>query len=282
MTRKPALRKLRRIFGVVAVGIVLAVCLPGGPVSTPTRTVTWSDEFNGPAGTAPDPAKWRYEVGGSGWGNEELMYYAPSTRNASLDGQGHLVITARKESDGYTCWYGKCKYTSARLATAGRFLQKYGRFEARIKIPRGQGLWPAFWMLNNNILSGVPWPNGGEIDILESIGSKPSTAYGSLHGPGYSAGNALRGSFSLPDGEVFSSGFHTFAVDWAPDSLTWYVDGIVYERRTPSDVGSNPWVATDPFFVLLNLAVGGNWPGSPDATTEFPAQMLVDYVRVYP
>lgn len=267
------------VLGTAALTLMLSLPgqLPGAPTSAAAATLTWSDEFNGPAGTPPDPTKWRYDSGGKGWGNKELQYYTKSTRNSAHDGQGSLVITARKESGGYSCWYGTCKYTSARLLTAGRFSQKYGRFEARIKIPGGQGLWPAFWMLNNNIFSGVSWPNGGEIDVLENIGRKPSTAYGTLHGPGYS----LQGSYTLPSGAVFSSAYHTFALDWAPDSLAWSVDGVVYKRRTRADVGTNPWVVTDPFFLLLNLAVGGSWPGSPDATTKFPARMLVDYVRVY-
>jgi beta-glucanase (GH16 family) len=242
--------------------------------------LTWSDEFNGVAGTAPDSGKWVRESGGSGWGNNELQYYTSSTSNAAMDGNGHLVITARKENPaGYGCWYGSCQYTSARLNTAGRFTQAYGRFEARIKVPRGQGLWPAFWMLGDNIGS-VGWPASGEIDVMENVGYEPGTVHGSLHGPGYSGGNPLTGWYTLPGGAALADSFHTFAVDWVPDSVTFYIDGIQYQRRTPADT-SSPWVFNHPFFLILNVAVGGNWPGSPNASTSFPQQMVVDYVRVY-
>jgi beta-glucanase (GH16 family) len=243
--------------------------------------LTWSDEFNGPASTAPDPGRWRRDIGGSGWGNSELEYYTNSTRNAALDGAGNLVITARRENPaGYSCWYGTCQYTSARLLTSGTFTQAYGRFEARLKVPRGQGLWPAFWMLGNDIGS-VGWPNSGEIDIMENVGFEPSTVHGSAHGPGYSGGSPLTGTYTLPGGQAFADGFHTFTVDWEPGAITWYVDGIQYSRKTPADTNGNRWVFDHPFFIILNVAVGGTWPGSPNASTVFPQTMVVDYVRVY-
>jgi beta-glucanase (GH16 family) len=221
------------------------------------------------------------ETGGSGWGNQELEYYTNSTRNAALDGNGNLVITARKENPaGYNCWYGSCQYTSARLNTAGRFTQAYGRFEARIKIPRGQGLWPAFWMLGDNASAG--WPGRGEIDVMENVGKEPSTIHGSLHGPGYSGGNPLPGSYTLSGGRAFADDFHVFAIDWAPGSVAFSVDGVQYSRHTPADTHGNPWVYDHPFFMILNVAVGGAWPGSPDAGTVFPQQMVIDYVHVYP
>lgn len=281
--RERLLRSVRRTLVMVATAVTLTLSLPSalpnarGTAGAETLTLTWSDEFIGPAGSAPDPTKWRHDVGGSASRNKELQYYTKSTKTAVLDGQGNLVITARKEGAGSTCWYGKCKYTSARLTTAGRFSQKYGRFEVRVKIPGGQGLWPAFWMLNDNYFSGVRWPKGGEIDVLENIGRKPSTIVGCVHGPGYS----LPASYTLPEGEVFSREYHTFAVEWAPDSLTWYVDGVAYKKRTREDLGNRPWVMNDPYFLILNLAVGGTWPGNPDSSTKFPAPMLVDYVRVY-
>lgn len=255
---------------------------PASQVAAAPGALTWSDEFSGPAGSKPDGSKWRYDIGGGGWGNGELQYYTDSVRNASLDGAGHLVITARRDdAAAYQCNYGPCEYTSARLLTAEKFTQKYGRFTARIKIPGGEGVWPAFWMLNANLFHGVPWPNGGEIDVFENIGREPSTIWGSLHGPGYSGGNALHASFTLPGGQSFASAYHTFTVDWGPDSITWYVDGVAYEHRSPADTGTNPWVANDPFFMILNLAIGGYWPGSPDANSVFPKKMLVDYVRVF-
>lgn len=241
---------------------------------------TWSDDFDGAAGSAPDPSKWTLETGGSGNGNNELQYYTNSTDNAALDGKGNLVVTARKNSDpGLQCWYGTCQYTSARLNTAKTFTQKYGHFEARIKIPRGQGIWPAFWMLGDD-LGSVGWPDSGEIDIMENVGNEPGTVHGTLHGPGYSGAGGIGASYTLPNGEVFADDFHVFAVDWSPSGITWSVDGRAYQTRGPADVGGNKWVYDHPFFLILNLAVGGNWPGSPDAGTSFPQTMTIDYVHV--
>ncbi|WP_200207099.1 glycoside hydrolase family 16 protein [Micromonospora coerulea] len=277
------MRRIRTIAAVALASVGLTVAL-AATTSTPAvagpGAVTWSDDFTGAAGAPPDANKWRYDIGGGGWGNNELQYYTSSTRNAALDGNGNLVITARRENPGgYGCWYGSCQYTSARLLTAGTFSQAYGRFEARIKIPRGQGLWPAFWMLGSDIATN-PWPSNGEIDIMENVGYEPSTVHGTLHGPGYSGANGLGGATSLPGGQALADAFHTYTVDWAPDSITWYLDGVAYSRKTPADAGSNRWVFDHPFFMIMNVAVGGNWPGSPDGSTAFPQQMVVDYVRV--
>ncbi|MFJ8573741.1 family 16 glycosylhydrolase [[Kitasatospora] papulosa] len=240
----------------------------------------WADEFDGSAGSAPDRSKWTLETGGSGNGNNELQYYTDDSRNASLDGRGNLVITALKNSDsGLRCWYGTCQYTSARLNTAKTFTQAYGRYEARIKIPRGQGIWPAFWMLGDD-LGSVGWPNSGEIDIMENVGHEPGTVHGTIHGPGYSGGGGITASHTLPNGKAFADDFHTFAVDWSPNAITWSVDGQTYQTRKPDDVNGKKWVFDHPFFIVLNLAVGGNWPGSPDGATSFPQAMTVDYVRV--
>lgn len=241
--------------------------------------LTWSDEFNAAAGTAPDASKWRHDIGGSGWGNNEHQYYTNSTRNAAHDGAGNLVITARRENpSNYQCWNGTCQYTSARLLTSGTFTQAYGRFEARIQIPRGQGIWPAFWMLGDD-LGQVGWPQSGEIDIMENVGFEPNTVHGTLHGPGYSGGAGVGGAYAI--GQPFADGFHTFAVDWSPTAITWSVDGVDYQTKTAADIGGKEWVFDHPFFMILNVAVGGNWPGYPDGTTQFPQQMKVDYVRVY-
>lgn len=235
----------------------------------------WSDEFNGTLGSAVDSSKWNLVNKGDGFGNNELEFYRDGTNNAAMDGNGNLVITAKEES------YGGRNYTSAKLESSGKFEQTYGRFEARIKIPRGQGLWPAFWMLGNNIGS-VGWPTCGEIDIMENVGKEPSIVHGSLHGPGYSGGNPLGGSYTLPNGGVFADDFHEFAVEWEENVVRFYVDDNLYETRTPADVPSGgTWVYDHPFYIILNVAVGGNWPGSPDGTTQFPQTMLVDYVRVY-
>ncbi|MEV6968375.1 family 16 glycosylhydrolase [Hamadaea sp. NPDC051192] len=263
----------------LAAGLATAPAAP--PAAAAVGGLTWSDEFTGAAGTAPSSARWAYDVGGAGWGNNELEYYTTSTSNAALDGNGNLVITARQGNpSGYSCWYGSCQYTSARLKTQGKFTQAYGRFEARMKIPRGQGLWPAFWMLGDNIGS-VGWPNSGEIDIMENVGFEPSTVHGTIHGPGYSGCCGLGGGYTLPGGQSFADAFHTFAVDWEPGAVTWYVDGIQYSRHTSAETNGNPWVFDHPFFLILNVAVGGNWPGSPNASTVFPQTMTIDYVRVY-
>lgn len=246
----------------------------------PPGPLVWSDEFDGPAGTAPDQQKWVHDVGGNGWGNGELQFYTEDGTNAALDGEGNLMITARQEqAAGRSCHYGPCRYTSARLSTADRFSQAYGRFEARLKVPAGRGLWPAFWMLGEN-LNRDGWPLSGEIDVMENVGSEPRTVWASLHGPGYSRDQAVTGSYSLPERQQLSDGFHVFAVDWAPDSITWYVDGKATFRTTRADV-PGPWVFDHEFFLILNLAVGGSWPGAPDAATDFPQALLVDYVRVY-
>lgn len=247
-----------------------------------TLRLVWSDEFNGSAGSAVDSTKWSFDIGGAGWGNNELEYYTNSTRNASMDGAGNLVITAIKEllPQKNRCWYGQCQYSSARIKSKGKFEQAYGRFEARLKIPYGQGLWPAFWMLGNNIDS-VSWPTCGEIDIMENIGREPSIVHGTIHGPGYSGANGIGAAYNLAAG-AFSDDFHIYAVEWNTSSIRWYVDGNLYQTRTPADLPTGAaWVFDHPFFMILNVAVGGSWPGNPDATTVFPQRMFVDYVRVY-
>ncbi len=242
-------------------------------------TLVWSDEFNGPEGSMPDASKWSIVKDGSGFGNHELEYYTDRSANLHLE-KGNLVITARKES--YTGADGATReYTSARLETAGHFQQEYGRYEARIKIPRGQGIWPAFLMLGSDI-GKVGWPACGEIDIMENVGFEPSKVHGSLHGPQYSGDNPLTGAYTLPDHAAFSDAFHVFAVEWEPQVIRFYVDNILYETQTIDSIPSHKhWAFDHPFFVLLNVAVGGQWPGNPDASTSFPTSMLVDYVRVY-
>jgi beta-glucanase (GH16 family) len=242
---------------------------------------TWSDEFNGPAGTKPDPAKWGYKIG-DGRANEERQFYTDDPRNASTDGEGNLVITAIKETpSGSSCWYGTCTYSSARIKTADKFSQQYGRFEARIKIPAGKGIWPAFWMLGDDP-KNLGWPEKGEIDVMEIVGHEPGRVHGSLHGPGYSGEHPVTKSYALPAGQSFADGFHTFAVEWAPDVARFYADDHLYETRTPADLPPGTrWVYDHPFYILLNLAVGGLWPGDPDSSTKFPSQMKVDWVRVF-
>ena len=245
----------------------------------PGWTLTWSDEFDGPDGSAVDPTKWTHDIGGSGWGNQEREYYTPGTANAVVQG-GNLVITADGSTSQYSCWYGACQYTSARLLTQGLFTQQYGRFEARIQLPYGQGLWPAFWMLGSNITT-VSWPACGEIDIMENIGKEPSYNHGSLHAPGF-PGSGLTGQYTVPGGGKLSDAFHVFAIEWDAASIRFYVDDQLYETQTPANVPSGgTWAFDHPFFLLLNVAVGGSWPGDPDMTTTFPQTMKVDWVRAY-
>lgn len=251
----------------------------GGNTADGKWTLVWSDEFNGPDGSMPDPSKWSIVKDGSGFGNHELEYYTDRPANVHQE-KGNLVITARKE--GYTGQDGVTReYTSARLETAGHFQQEYGRYEARIKIPNGQGIWPAFWMLGSDI-GTVGWPACGEIDIMENVGFEPSKIHGTLHGPQYSGDNPLTGAYTRPGLAAFSDAFHVFAVEWEPQVIRFYVDNILYETQTIDSIPSHKhWAFDHPFFLLLNVAVGGQWPGNPDASTSFPTSMLVDYVRVY-
>ncbi len=267
--------------------LLLAKCAhTANPPATPAPSqapsgwmLVWSDEFNAPDGSAPDSSKWTFQTGGNGFGNQELEYYTSRLQNAQIK-NGNLVITALKEN--YTGPDGVSRsYTSARLNTSKKFQQAYGRFEARIKIPYGQGMWPAFWMLGNDI-STNRWPACGEIDIIENIGREPSIVHGTIHGPGYSGAHGIGSPFSFPDGRRFADDYHLYAVEWSPNQIKFYVDGNLYATRTPADLpAGTKWVYDHPFFIILNLAVGGGWPGAPDATTVFPQQMLVDYVRVY-
>lgn len=241
----------------------------------PGWTLTFREEFDEPAGTGVDESKWTPVNKGDGFGNNELQYYTGRTENVRTDGEGSLIIEVLEES------YMGRDFTSARLESSVKFEQQYGRFEIRAKLPFGQGIWPAYWLLGNDIGS-VSWPQCGEIDIMEHVGRMPSTNYGSLHGPGYSGGNPLSAQYHLEDDERFADAFHEYAVEWEPDVVRWYVDGDLYETRTPDDVPEGgTWVYDHPFFMILNVAVGGAFPGSPDDTTVFPQRLLVDYVRVY-
>ena len=247
--------------------------------STHLWQLAWSDEFNGTNGSAPDPAKWTYDVGGGGWGNQELETYTSRPVNAHVQ-DGNLVITAQLETftgtDGITR-----DYTSARLKTQTLFTQTNGKFEARIKIPRGQGLWPAFWLLGSNI-DQVGWPACGEIDIMENIGREPAIVHGTIHGPGSSGAYGIGGQYTLPSNAAFADDFHVFTTEWDSNAIRFYVDGSLYKSTTPADLPTGgQWAFNHPFFIILNVAVGGSWPGSPDSTTVFPQTMLVDYVRVY-
>ncbi len=244
-------------------------------------TLTWSDEFNDAAKNSPNATKWMFELGAGGWGNNEYQIYTKSTDNVSTDSKGNLVITAIKTP---TTPYAT--YTSARIITKGLFMQTYGRFEARIKLPFGPGIWPAFWLLGANKDSldadnnEIGWPACGEIDIMELNGSKPNVINGTVHGPGYSGGASITKGFGLTNAR-YDTDFHVFAIEWGKDYIDYYVDNILYNRITPAKV-TGKWVFNDhPFFILINLAVGGNYVTGPTDDTPFPQTMLVDYVRVY-
>lgn len=236
--------------------------------------LTWSDEFNGTAGAAPDNSKWSFDIGTgtNGWGNSELQHYTNRPSNVQLDGNGKLIITARSES------YAGSGFTSARIKTKNLFAQAYGRFEARIKTPTGPGIWPAFWMLGSNI-DATPWPQCGEIDIMEQRGQQPSITYGSVHGPGYSGGNAVTKPYALSNGR-FDTDYHIYAIEWGEGYIDYFVDNFLYQRITPENV-TGQWVYDHPFFIILNVAVGGNFVGFPTSGTPFPQSMYVDYVKVY-
>lgn len=247
-----------------------------------TQTVTtfdnlvMSDEFatNG----ALDTSLWNFDIGNGtaqgipGWGNNELQYYTDRRDNAVVE-DGVLKIIARQES------FEGSGYTSARIQTKEKFEAQYGRFEARIKLPWGQGIWPAFWMLGDDENGAISWPQRGEIDIMENRGQEPTKINGTLHGPGYSAGESITKVFEL-ENDRFDTGFHIFGIEWAEDYINFYVDDVLYNQLTPADVPGE-WVFDNDFFIILNVAVGGDYVGPVGANTVFPQTMEVDYVRYY-
>ena len=245
----------------------------GGP------TLTWSDDFN-----SINTATWNHEVGGGGWGNNEREYYTAGN-NAFIQfdsqaGSNVLVLEARRDNPGnYNCWYGRCEYTSSRMNTSGKRTFQYGRIEARLKLPQTQGIWPAFWMLGNDI-GTVGWPASGELDIMEHVGFELNITHGAMHGPNYSGNTPFAGTNYL--NERVDANYHVYAIEWNSTSVRWFVDGVQFYSVTRSQVqGYGNWVFDHPFFVILNVAVGGGWPGSPDGSSVFPQRMYVDYIRVY-
>lgn len=255
-------------FGIL---LTLSSCETSTEPEIPQYNLVWQDEFDGPAGQKPDSTKWTYDTG-TDWGNAQLEYDTDRAENASLDGDGNLVITARAES------YMGQPFTSARIKTEGLFEQTYGRFEARIKMPWGPGIWPAFWLLGSNVET-VGWPECGEIDIMEYRGQQPNLIHATVHGPGYSAGGGVTKSYGFEHNR-FDVDFHLFAVEWGQNYLRFYVDDVLYQEIKPEDL-TGPWVFNKPFFIILNVAVGGNYVGFPTQDTQFPQSMVVDYVRVY-
>jgi beta-glucanase (GH16 family) len=254
--------------------VMLSACGPastskGTPIpALPGWELVWHDEFDG---DAIDAANWTYDLGAGGWGNGEAQYYTSRPENARIE-DGMLVIEARQEKleDSY--------YTSARLKTQGLQSFQYGRIEARIKVPVGNGLWPAFWMLGSSF-DGTNWPDCGEIDIMEYVGREPDLIIGTLHGPGYSG--ALGVSQWNRQEYAIADDFHTYAIEWQPEQIDWYYDGEKYHTVTPGDLSGRQWVFDQPFFIILNLALGGTLGGPIGLDTAFPTQYTVDYVRVY-
>jgi beta-glucanase (GH16 family) len=254
------------VCGCVVCGCV-AACGGGGASPPPPWQLVWSDEFDG---AALDTTKWAIDTG-NGFGTGQQDYDTARPDNVSVAG-GQLVLTALSES------YQGASYTSGRIESNGHFSQAYGRFEASIQLPQGQGMWPAFWLLGDDYAQ-VGWPQCGEIDVMENRGADPTTVYGSLHGPG---GDNHVAAYALPGSTSFADGLHQFAVEWEPGEVRWYVDGQLYATLSSDTFPrSQPWVFDHPFFIVLDLAVGGQFGGNVNASTAFPQAMRVDYVRVY-
>jgi beta-glucanase (GH16 family) len=238
------------------------------PAQPPSWTLAWHDEFDG---GAIDLSNWNFDLGGGGWGNGEAESYTSRPENARVE-DGSLVIEARQEK------YQGSYFTSARLKTQGLRSFTYGRVEARIKVPAGKGMWPAFWLLGEDIGS-VGWPACGEIDAMEYVGKDPRLVYGTAHGPGYSGSLGISRQYRAT--QDIADDYHVYAVEWEPGEIRWYFDGEKYSTVSKADLDGKNWVFDKPFFIILNLAVGGGFPGPVALDTRFPARMLVDYVRVY-
>jgi beta-glucanase (GH16 family) len=271
--------EMKRMLSLILVALLLAWLLAACTATTARPTATpipeppgwkllWHDEFDG---AAIDSSNWTYDIGAGGWGNGEAEFYTSRPENARIE-NGMLVIEARQEK------YEGSYYTSARLKTQGLQSFQYGRIEARLQVPSGDGLWPAFWMLGADF-DGKNWPDCGELDIMEYVGREPDLIMGTAHGPGYSGALGLgqwnRQKYNIADE------FHTYAIEWQPDQIRWFYDGTEYYTLTRADVGDRKWVFDHPFFILLNLAVGGQLAGPIGLQTTFPAQLQVDYVRVF-
>lgn len=262
------------LISVVIIGSVITISYNKNKIKPePVKkwTLYWQDEFKGTNGSGANESKWVHEVGGEGWGNNEEQYYTQGTNNCYIQ-DDNLVIEAKKEN------MNNNKYTSARITTKGKLDLKYGKVEMRAKVPYGQGIWPAFWMLGSDIAE-VNWPDCGEIDIMENIGKEPKIVHGTLHGPGYSGNMGIGSPYEIADD--FKDSYHIFSIEWSENKIEWFIDGKKYHSMNPDKVIGNKWVYNNNFYLLLNLAVGGNWPGYPDDTTVFPQKFYIDYIRVY-
>jgi beta-glucanase (GH16 family) len=246
---------------------------PADPTFPATKLV-FDDEFNGASGTKPDATKWTVDPGTGQ--NGEAEYYT-NNDNAAMDGSGHLVMTAKKES------VNGSQYTSHRMNTSGKFQFQYGRVEARIKVPKGNGFWPAFWMMGADFLTGRPWPYNGETDIMEVLGKDTTQSYSTLHAPAYNGAGGYGKEYALPGGGDFANDYHVWAAEWDSQGIRFLVDNqeVFYASKATVEATRGPWIFDHPFYIILNLAIGGDFPGPVDASTPFPSSMLVDYVHVY-
>ena len=280
------------LFVAVSIALTFMVNPAADAATKKTLKLLWSDEFNGKKGTLPSSKTWTREIGGGGWGNSERQFYTDKAANASMDGAGRLVITANRISNEYGDLIGdvpgtedilnrcsECQFTSARMKTARNLSFQYGRIEARIKMPQGVGTWPAFWMLGGDLLDGVPWPECGEIDIMEFRGDIPDRSTSAIHGPTTPPGSGLGAAFLSYDS--LSNGYHTYAIEWKKNSLTFIVDGRVTGTYSSADTGSRGWVYNQKFFMILNLAMGGTYAGEYIDPMVNQAQLHVDYIRFY-
>ena len=280
------------IFIALSIALTFMVNPAADAASKKTLKLLWSDEFNGKKGSLVSSKTWSREIGGGGWGNSERQYYTDKAANASMDGAGRLVITANRISNEYSEQIGEvpgtedilnrcseCQFTSARMKTARNVGFMYGRMEARIKMPVGIGTWPAFWMLGGDLLDGVPWPECGEIDIMEFRGDIPDQTTSAIHGPTTPQGSGLGARFV--SGPPLSDGYHTYAIEWKKNSLTFIVDGRTTGTYSSADTGSRGWVYNQKFFLILNLAMGGTYAGEYIDPTLNQAQLSVDYIRFY-
>ena len=276
--------------------IALAFSLSTAPVASGAAKkglkLLWSEEFNGKKGLKPSSKIWSAEIGGGGWGNSERQFYTDKVSNASLNGSGNLVLTANRISNEYGDLIGtepgtedilnrcsECQFTSARIKTARKIGFQYGRVEARMKMPVGVGTWPAFWMLGGDLLDGVPWPECGEIDIMEYRGDMSDRSTSALHGPTTPPGSGLGAAFL--SFAPLSDGYHVYAIEWKKNSIDFIVDGRVNGSYSAGDTGSRGWVFNQEFFLILNLAMGGTYAGEYIDPTINQAQLSVDYIRYY-
>jgi beta-glucanase (GH16 family) len=281
-------RLAERRAAVLALALLAAIgCAEhAGPSTSDPWVEVWREEFDGPAGAGVDPARWRHDTadgcasGICGWGNNEKEYYSTSPDNVALNGQGQLAIVARPAPPGLTCYYGPCRYTSGKITTRGKMNAEPGRVEARIRLPAGQGLWPAFWMLGSGHPQ-TPWPLCGELDIMENHGSAPASVSSAVHGPGYSGNTPFAKAHALQGG-TFADGFQLFAIEWDSLGARFFVDSIAYHSVTSQELQKfGDSILGRPYYLVINLAVGGNFDGDPASDAILPATLLVDYVRAY-